>query len=186
MSGTSDDRQALQALLRQRSLRRGEFTLASGAASSYYIDARTTTMCGRGQLLIGRLGLDALDRAGWAPDVIGGLTLGADPVAYAVAHAAARAGRALDAFTVRKQPKGHGTGRRIEGSFQEGMAVVVAEDVVTSGGSALEAVRVIEEAKGTVLGILAVVDRQEGGRETIQDAGYRLLSLFTAGELLEG
>lgn len=186
MSGTTNDRQALLTLLRQRSLRRGEFTLASGATSSYYIDARTTTMSGSGQLLIGGLGLDALDGAGWAPDVIGGLTLGADPVAYSVAHAAARAGRPLDAFTVRKQPKGHGTGRRIEGGFREGMKVVVAEDVVTSGGSALEAVRVIEEAGGTVLGVLAVVDREEGGREKVQDAGHELISLFTATELLAG
>ncbi len=181
-----DDRAALAALLRDRSLRRGEFTLASGASSNYYIDARITTMSGRGQVLIGRLGLTAMDDAGWDPAAVGGLTLGADPVAYAVAHAATLAGRALDAFTVRKKAKGHGTARRIEGGFRKGMDVVVTEDVMTSGGSALEAVRAVETAGGHVLGILAVVDREEGGRMLLETEGYSLVSLFTASELLAG
>ncbi|MGE5142873.1 MAG: orotate phosphoribosyltransferase, partial [Acidobacteriota bacterium] len=92
---------------------RGDFVLASGRRSSYYIDARRTTMSGEGQLLIGKLGVAALDEQGWAPRAVGGLTLGADPVAYAIAHAARRAGRSIDAFTVRKEAKGHGLGRRI-------------------------------------------------------------------------
>lgn len=181
---SSDERAELLTLFRQRSLRRGEFTLASGATSSYYIDARVTTMAGRGQMLIGRLGLAAIDAAGWSPDVVGGLTLGADPVAYAVAHAATAAGRRLDAFTVRKKAKEHGTGRRVEGAALDGAAVVVVEDVVTSGASALEAARVVGGAGGHVLGVLAVVDREEGGRGHIEDAGYRLVSLLTASELL--
>jgi orotate phosphoribosyltransferase len=97
---TPDDRARLRELLRERSLQQGDFTLASGARSSYYIDARPTTMSGAGQRLIGRLGLAALDAAGWRPAAVGGLTLGADPVAYAIAHAAALDGRSLDAFTV--------------------------------------------------------------------------------------
>jgi orotate phosphoribosyltransferase len=180
------DRDRLRDLLRDRSVRRGDFVLASGARSSYYIDARITTMSGLGQLLIGRLGLAALDAAGWQPASVGGLTLGADPVAFAIAHAAGRAGRELDAFTVRKESKGHGTGRRIEGGFQPDSDVVVVEDVVTSGDSALRAIQAVEDRQARVLGILAVVDREAGGLERLEGAGYPLLCLFTASELLEG
>ena len=179
------DREALRKLLRVRSVRTGDFVLSSGARSSYYIDARITTMAGRGQLLIGRLGLEALDAAGWEPATVGGLTLGADPVAYSMAHAAALAGRTLDAFTVRKEAKSHGTGRRIEGGFQADTDVVVVEDVVTTGESALRAIQVVEEAGGRVLGVFSVVDREEAGRDRLERAGYALVSLFTASALLE-
>lgn len=179
------DREALRDLLRARSIRKGNFVLSSGARSTYYIDARVTTMSGRGQLLIGRLGLDALDAAGWRPAAVGGLTLGADPVAYSVAHAAAARGRSLDAFTVRKESKTHGTGRRIEGGFQADQDVVIVEDVVTTGDSALRAIQVIEEAGGRVTGVLSVVDREEAGRERLERAGYALVALFTATALLE-
>jgi orotate phosphoribosyltransferase len=178
------DRDRLQALLLERSIRRGDFVLACGKRSSYYIEARLTTMSGEGQLLIGRLGLAALDHAGWRPASVGGLTLGADPVAYAIAHTAALNARPLDAFTVRKETKAHGTGRRIEGTFAPGLDLVVVEDVVTSGESALRAIRAVEEEGGHVLGVLAVVDRQEGGRELLHEAGYALITLFTATELL--
>ncbi len=179
-----NDRDQLRALLLERSIRLGDFVLASGKRSSYYIDGRRTTMSGKGQFLIGRVGLEAIDQAGWRPAAVGGLTLGADPVAYAIAHTAALEGRPLDAFTVRKEPKAHGTGRRIEGCFEAGMAVVVVEDVVTTGESALRAVEAVHAEGGNVLGILAVVDRGEGGRERLEEAGYRLVSLFTAAELL--
>lgn len=179
-----NDRERLRDLLRQRSIQRGEFVLASGVRSTYYIDARITTMSGPGQLLIGRLGLDALDAAGWAPGLVGGLTMGADPVSYAIAHAAARAGRELDAFTVRKEAKGHGTGRRIEGGFRTEADVVIVEDVVTTGDSALRATQVVEEAGGRVIGVLTMVDREERGRERIEGAGYPLVALFTASTLL--
>ncbi|HET9982364.1 MAG TPA: orotate phosphoribosyltransferase [Longimicrobiales bacterium] len=178
------DRDRLLTLLRERSLRRGDFLLASGARSSYYIDARLTTMSGEGQRLIGRLGLDALDRAGWSPAALGGLTLGADPVAYAVAHAAALAGRPLDAFTVRKEPKDHGTARLIEGNFLPGSEVVVVEDVVTTGGSALRAIEAVEREGGRVLGVFAVVERDHAGRVRLEEAGYALMALCTAEELL--
>lgn len=180
----SDDRTRLKAVLLERSLRRGDFTLASGARSSYYVDARTTTMSGIGQVLIGRVGLAALDEAMWRPRAIGGLTLGADPVAYAIAHEATLDGRELDAFTVRKQAKDHGTGRRIEGGLAAGATVVVTEDVVTTGGSALQAIEALEAAGATVLGVLAVVDREQGGRQRLADAGYGLVALFTASDLL--
>src|SRR5206468_11831949 len=104
----------LRELLRERSVTRGDFTLASGRRSTFYIDARRTTMSGEGLALIGALGLARLAARRWTPDLVGGLTLGADPVAYALVAAAHAAGRALDAFTVRKEPKTHGTGQRIE------------------------------------------------------------------------
>lgn len=178
------DRAKLLKELRARSLRRGEFALSGGARSSYYVDGRLTTMSGSGQLLIGREGLRLLDERGWRPELVGGLTLGADPVAYAIAHAAAREGRAIDAFTVRKQPKEHGTARLIEGPFREGAAVVVVEDVVTTGGSALRAAAALEAASARILGVFALLDREEGGRERLEVEGYPLLSAYTAGELL--
>src|SRR6185312_16090877 len=118
-------RNTLKDLLLARSVRRGDFVLASGRHSSFYIDARLTTMSGDGLAVIGGLGLDRLAARGWSPRAVGGLTLGADPVAYALALTARRRGQLLDAFTVRKQPKSHGTGKRIEGCFEPGMPVVV-------------------------------------------------------------
>jgi orotate phosphoribosyltransferase len=182
---SASDRDVLRRLLRTRSVRTGDFVLASGRRSTYYIDARLTTMSGQGQLLIGRLAAAELKLRGWNADAVGGLTLGADPVAYATAHAEAAAGRTLDAFTVRKEAKAHGAGRLIEGNFASGAAVVVVEDVITTGESALRAIRAIEEAGGRVLGVLAVVDREEGGRERISEAGYDIATLFTASELLK-
>jgi orotate phosphoribosyltransferase len=184
IADTRRDEEELRQLLRSRSVAKGDFVLSSGARSSYYIDARTTTMSGAGQRLIGRLGLRLLDAAGWRPAAVGGLTMGADPVAYAIAHAAALAGRGLDAFSVRKEAKAYGASRRIEGGFQPDSDVVVVEDVITSGGSALQAIRAVEEAGARVLGVLAVVDREAGGTRAIADAGYEARALFTAADLL--
>jgi len=181
---SQDERTTLRELLRARSVRTGDFVLASGARSTYYIDARLTTMSGSGQLLIGRRGLHEIDARGWTPDAVGGLTLGADPVAYAIAHAAAAAGRTIDAFTVRKQAKEHGTGRLIEGNLREGSRVLIVEDVITSGESALRAIRAVEELGARIIGVLSVVDREEGGRDRIEAAGHSVAALFTASELL--
>ncbi len=178
------DHDRLIALLRDRSLEFGDFVLASGARSDFYIDVRRTTMSAEGQALVGRLALTAIRAAGLAPDTVGGLTMGADPVSYAIAHASWLAGDPLDAFSVRKQAKGHGKGRRIEGSFEPGQKVVVIEDVVTSGGSALDAAAAVREEGGEVLAVLAVVDRESGGREAIEAAGLALIALVGIGELL--
>ncbi|MGH7483820.1 MAG: orotate phosphoribosyltransferase [Longimicrobiales bacterium] len=178
-------RERLVRLLRERSLRTGDFVLSSGARSTYYIDARRTTMSGQGLRLIGRLGHQAIRDAGWAPRAVGGLTLGADPVSYAIAHAATLEGATLDAFTVRKEPKDHGTGRRIEGAFEPGDTVVVVEDVVTSGDSALNAAAAVRDAGATVAGVFCVVDRQEGGRERLREAGLEVVALVSRTELLE-
>ena len=201
------DRDTLLALLKERSVRFGDFVLASGARSSYYVDCRPTTMSAIGQRVIGRLGLEAIRKAGWQPAAVGGLTMGADPVAYAVAAASAEDGgrrmedgvrgaapdappstlnpppSIIDGFSVRKAPKDHGTGKRIEGNFSSGMSVVVIEDVITSGGSALDAIAAGRDAGGTVVGVLAVLDREAGGRAKIEAAGVPVIALVTATEL---
>lgn len=179
-----NDQAALIALLKERSVRHGDFVLASGARSNYYVDCRPSTMSAVGQRLIGRMGLAAIRAAGWQPAAVGGLTMGADPVAYAIAGASADSGPAIDAFSVRKQPKDHGTGRRIEGNFDPARPVVVIEDVITSGGSALDAVAAVREAGGTVIGVLAVLDRRAGGREKIEAAGIQVVALATADEVV--
>jgi orotate phosphoribosyltransferase len=150
-------------LLATRSARLGEFTLASGARSNLYIDARMTAMSPEGLALIGPLGMAELADAGWKPDSVGGLTLGADPVSYAIAYASALAGAPIRAFTVRKEAKTHGTGKLIEGPFVPSDRVVVIEDVITTGGSA---------------------DRGEGGRERIEAEGYGVRSLARASEII--
>jgi orotate phosphoribosyltransferase len=171
-------------LLAERSARRGHFTLASGRQSTLYIDARLTTMSADGLALIGPLALAALRASGWQLDAIGGLTLGADPVSYAIAYASALAGTPLRAFTVRKEAKAHGTGRLIEGPFREGDCVAVIEDVITTGGSALRAADAIRAAGGVVAGVLALVDREEGGREALEGAGLPVLALTRASDIV--
>jgi orotate phosphoribosyltransferase len=178
-----DAQHQLRTLLLERSIKFGDFTLASGKKSSYYIDARLTTMSGRGQVLIGRVGLDLIREMKWQPDSIGGLTLGADPIAYAIAHEATSRGEQLDAFTVRKEAKAHGAGRLIEGGFHPDMAVVIVEDVITTGESALRALRSVREAGGTVLGVLALVDREEGGREWIEREKVKVAAMYKASDL---
>lgn len=180
---TASDPAALDRLLLERSVRRGQFVLASGRSSSFYVDARLTTMSAEGLVLIGRLGLAAIRERGWAPRAVGGLTLGADPVAYAIAAQSVHAPPIVNAFSVRKEAKAHGTGRRVEGNFASGDQVVVVEDVITTGGSALKAIEAIREEGGTVLGILAVVDREEGGQAALEAAGWPVVALTTATRL---
>lgn len=141
-----------------------------------------------GLALIGPLALDAIRDAGWRADAVGGLTLGADPISYAIAYASAleapRQGALVRAFTVRKEAKQHGTGRLIEGPFRTGDRVVVIEDVITTGGSALRAVEAIRAAGGEVLGVLALVDREEGGRDALEGAGLAVRSLALASDIV--
>jgi orotate phosphoribosyltransferase len=179
-------RSALVDLLKKKSVRHGEFTLASGAKSDLYIDARLTTMSPEGLSLIGPLALATIRRMDWIADSIGGLTLGADPIAYAASYASATDPPPLRAFTVRKEPKQHGTRKLIEGPFKTGDRVIVVEDVVTSGASALRAIEAVREAGGVVIGILALVDRHEGGTEKISAAGYSLVTLVEGSELRAG
>ena len=177
----------LREILAERSVRRGQFTLASGRISSLYIDARLTTMSPEGLSLIGPLGLDVLRSSDWRVDAVGGLTLGADPIAYAISYASALRGHEgppIRAFTVRKEARTHGTGRLIEGPFRAGDRVAVVEDVITTGASALRAAETVRAAGGVVAGVLAVVDREEGGREALESAGLEVRSLTRASEIV--
>src|SRR5262245_51312162 len=176
------DLSRLADVLRERSILRGRFTLASGRESTWYLDCRKTTLDPEGATLVGRCILDRIDREGIQPAAVGGLTLGADPIAAAVAVVSWQAGRPIPAFIVRKSAKDHGTGRRIEGWLPEGKPVLIVEDVVTSGGSSLEAIAAVEQAGATVAGIVAIVDREEGGAEALRN--YPFFPLFRAKELL--
>jgi orotate phosphoribosyltransferase len=170
-------------LLATRSAQRGDFTLASGRRSTLYIDARLTTMSPDGLVLIGSVGLGHIQNH-WTADSVGGLTLGADPISYAISYASAVTATPLRAFTVRKEAKTYGAGKLIEGPFQPGDRVVIIEDVITTGNSALKAVSAVQDAGGLVAGVLALVDRQEGGREKIEEAGLSVVSIVTAEELV--
>jgi orotate phosphoribosyltransferase len=179
------ERSALVRLLASRSVRRGTFILASGRESTHYVDARLTTMSPEGLALIGPLALNAVRACGWAADAVGGLTLGADPIAYAIALASVSSPPLVRAFTVRKEAKQHGTGRLVEGPMREGDRVVVIEDVITTGGSALRASDAVRRAGATISGILALVDREEGGRAVLEGEGFEVNCLVTVSELLE-
>jgi len=141
-------------------------------------------MSPEGLSLIGPLGLAAIRDRGWAADAIGGLTLGADPIACAISYASAGTESPLRAFTVRKEPKTHGTGKLIEGPFKAGDRVVVIEDTITTGASARKAVDAVRAAGGRVIGVLALVDREEGGRETLEADGLDVAVLTRAAEIV--
>jgi len=179
------DEERLIKLLAERSTKRGQFTLASGKQSKYYIDARLTTMSPDGLSLIGQLGLFKLRQSGWRVDSVGGLTLGADPISYAISYASAQSARPVRAFTVRKEPKTHGTGKTIEGPFRKNDRVAVIEDVITTGGSALRAIEAVRAENGNVSGVLALVDREEGGRQAIEATGIPVISMMTASQIIE-
>ena len=179
------DRARLKDLLLERSVRLGDFTLSSGAKSPYYVDARRTTMTAEGQRLTGRVAYDLIDGADWDVTHVGGLTLGADPVTYAIAHHSTSRSRVLDGFTVRKEAKGHGTGQQIEGGLPSDARVVIIEDAVTSGGSAIRAIEAVRQHGATIVGVICLVDREEGGRAKLEEFGVPLLSAFTGQELLQ-
>ncbi len=183
-------RAELLELLRKKSVFHGDFTLSSGAKSKYYIDCRLTTLDAHGAWLIGQL-MHALVREAEKErkiriDSVGGLTMGADPVALATGMMSSWAGdtEPLRIFCVRKAPKAHGQTKLIEGNFKSGDNVVVLEDVVTSGNSAITAINAVTQEGGKVAFVAALVDRHEGGGERIGAMGYPLLSLFQKDELL--
>ena len=181
-----DTRHQLITLLAERSARRGHFVLSSGLTSSLYIDCRLTTMSPEGLALIGPLALETIHRSfgQHTVDAVGGLTLGADPIAYSIAFASSATSNPIRAFTVRKEPKSHGAGRQIEGPYRPGDRVVVVEDVITTGGSALKAVEALRAHDAQILGVLALVDREEGGRERIEAEGLSVVSLARVAEIL--
>jgi orotate phosphoribosyltransferase len=175
-------REELMSRLIEQSLRTGEFTLASGRKSNYYINGKLTTLEGRGAYLIARVFMAMI--ADDVPDAVGGLTLGADPIVGAMLALAGMEDLPIKGFIVRKASKEHGTRSLVEGPLGEGDRVVVIEDVVTTGGSALQAVDAVEAMGCDVKRVIAVVDREEGGRENLEARGLRLECIFTASELL--
>jgi orotate phosphoribosyltransferase len=180
----------LRALLRRKSVFHGEFILASGAKSDFYVDARVTTFDPRGAGLIGEVGWQLVKettaKLNKNVNAIGGLTLGADPIALSIGIAAQREHTAtpLQVFTVRKTIKEHGRQKRIEGNFSAGNSVVIVDDVITTGGSTIQAIDAIEEAGGHVAFVLVLLDRQEGGRENIEQRGHKVVSIFTRADFV--
>jgi orotate phosphoribosyltransferase len=171
------DKQALIEVIREKALEFGDFTLASGKKATYYLDCRKVTLDSAGALLVAQGILELL--GGDLPDAVGGMAIGADPITAAVITTAAANGKSLSGFIVRKEAKGHGKGRDVEGPVSAGQSVVIVEDVVTTGGSSLKAIEKVEAAGLKVLGVIAIIDRLEGGREAFATRGYELTTLLT-------
>ena len=178
----SDAKNELLAILLKKSIKTGHFILASGKESDLYCDCRVTTLDARGANLIGEVGWqlvrdEILPRFPEAT-AIGGMTMGADPISLAIGMYSA-AESPLCVFTVRKEAKDHGRGKRIEGNFSAGQQVIVVDDVITTGGSTLKAIDAIEAEGGKVVAALVLVDREEGGREAIESRGVPVYALYT-------
>jgi len=171
------DKEALIALVRHKSLKFGDFTLASGKKARYYLDGKQVTLDPHGSRLIAEGILDLLAE-GNVPDAIGGMSIGADPITSAVITMSAVRGTPIVGFMVRKEPKGHGTNQYVEGPVQPGQKVVIVEDVVTTGGSSLAAIERAVAFGLEVTGVVAIIDRMEGGAEAFARAGYELRSLL--------
>jgi orotate phosphoribosyltransferase len=180
------DRARLLELLRSLSFERRKVVLASGKESDFYIDCKRTALTAEGHVLIGRCLYERIRRIRPPVRAVGGLTLGADPLASAVALTSFLQGQPVDAFIVRKEPKGHGTGQWIEGraTIPDGSRVAVLEDVVTTGGSALKAIERCRSENLEVVGCFALVDRDEGGRQAIEAVGVPVDALFSRAEFL--
>ncbi len=175
------DKDLLKALVREHALQFGQFTLASGKQASFYLDCRKITLHPQGSNLIAAGMLDGItgNRFPSTPDAVGGLAIGADPITASIVVLAGQRGLPLRGFMVRKEAKTHGTGKLVEGPVTPGMKCVIVEDVITSGGSALRAVESAKDFGMEVLGIYGVIDRLEGGREAIEQAGLPLTTLLT-------
>jgi len=171
------DRESLIALFHERALKFGEFTLASGRTSTYYLDGKQVTLHADGLRQVCEGLLELLEDVDY--DTVSGMSIGADPIIGGVLTIAAERGRSLDGFLVRKEPKGHGTGQYIEGPVEPGTPVVVVDDVVTTGGSSLDAVDRIEEHGCRVVQVVGIVDRLEGGAAAFAERGLPFRALLT-------
>ena len=179
-------KEELKKIILKMSYEQREVTLASGRKSNFYFDGKQTTLHAQGGLLVGKAFWEEVKQFEGPIDGVGGLTLGADPIATATSIAAALDGQSVHAFIIRKEPKGHGTGQWLEGrkNLPPGSRVVIVEDVTTTGGSSMKAVERAKEEGLEVLGIVTLVDREEGARENIEGAGQRLRSVFTRTEIV--
>jgi len=181
-----DYKKRLEELIRERALKVADepiFKLSSGKMSNYYLDLRTITLDPEGGFVIGNIIFDMIKDKN--PDAIGGLTLGADPIAYATSIISFIKNKPIKPFVVRKEPKGHGTGKQIEGNLKPGENVFIVEDVVTTAGSSLKAAKVVKEFGANILGIIAIVDREEGGEENIKKEGFNFYSIFKVSDFLK-
>jgi len=178
----TDAREQLISSIRDLAVFHGDFTLTSGKKASYYVDLRRVSLDHRVAPLIGQVMVDLIAEV---QDVaaVGGLTMGADPIASAVLHQGVALGRSYDAFVVRKEPKDHGRGRQVEGPDLQGKRVVVLEDTSTTGGSPLAAARALEAVGAEIAAVAVVVDRATGAREAIEAAGYPYLAAISLADL---
>lgn len=171
------DRAALAQLIQDKALKFGEFTLASGKQASYYLDCRQVTLDSQGAKLIGEGMLELIGDP--APPLVGGMAIGADPITAAILTIAGLRDQSLRGVMVRKEPKGHGRGKQVEGPYESGEEIVIVEDVVTTGGSSLRAIELCEAEGLKVNRVLAIIDRLEGGSNAFAERGYELTTLFT-------
>ena len=179
-------REQLLNLIAANSFRLGDFTLSSGLKSDYYIDCRTTTLHAQGAELTGRVFLELFRQKKWTPQAIGGLTLGADPIVTAVAVISSQEHAPIHGFLVRKAEKAHGMGQRIEGFQEKGAAVVIVDDVCTTGGSTVQAIQAAREFGFNIIGVTCLVEREEaGGRKAVEQAAApaQFISIFTSSEV---
>jgi len=181
MSNLEADKAKLLELIKRDAFKTGEFTLASGAKSNYYIDGRLLTLSSDGAHILARVILAMIE--GDEIDAVGGMTMGADPIIGAVLAIADASGRALSGFICRKERKGHGTGRLVEGNLAAGDKVLMVEDVVTSGGSTLRAIHDVEELGGKIVRVIAMVDRLSGAAGAFAERGYNFTPIFTVRDL---
>ncbi|OPY69840.1 MAG: Orotate phosphoribosyltransferase [Syntrophorhabdus sp. PtaU1.Bin002] len=179
-----NEKERLLTILKELSYEEGDFILASGKKSTYYIDAKETTLNPEGMYLVGNIMYRMVkDMSGI--NAVGGVSIGGDPLVCAVVLSAYNKKDNLSGFLIRKEPKGHGTNQWVEGAknLRKGMNVVILEDVITTGGSSLKAIDAVEKAGYNVKGIVAILDRLEGGRDTIESKGYAFKSIFTLNDL---
>ena len=181
-----DLKQRLLEIIREKSYEKGEVTLTSGKKSSFYVDGRQTTLDSEGGYLVGRLFYEMIKKSKIPVEAVGGPTLGADPIATAISVVSYLEGAPIPAFIVRKEPKKHGKALWIEGdkNLRPGSNVAIVEDVVTTGGSVLKVLDILKAQGLKVVQVLALVDREEGGRENLAKEGYILESIFTKSDIV--
>jgi len=177
------DREKLRNLLKEKSLKTGDFILASGKRSNYYFDSKLTTLTAEGSYLTGKCFFDTIVEAGVKADLIGGMTLGSDPIVTAAALVSRIEGKPIDAFIVRKEEKGHGTQKWIEGPAEPGRSAIIVDDVVTTGGSTFKAIEKAEAFGLKVVAVIALLDREEGGGEALS-AKYPFFPIVKKSEIM--
>ncbi|MFA5699682.1 MAG: orotate phosphoribosyltransferase [Desulfuromonas sp.] len=182
---TAQERSELMDIIRLLSYEEREVTLASGRKSNFYFDGKQTTLHPRGSVLVGKAFFEAVHSFGCRVDGVGGLTLGADPIATATSLVSSLENAPIPAFIIRKEPKGHGTGQWLEGgkNLAPGARVVIVEDVVTTGGSSMQAIERAREEGLEVIGVVTLVDREEGGRECFAAADIPFKAIFTKSQV---